>query len=714
MGKKIYNITGFDCANCASKTEKHLSSKQEIESCRIDFAQNKLYINFKDDPLTIEQILDYIKEVETDPIEVNENLTSSFNKIPLFTTKMKISLIRVVIATLVIVFSEIFLNNPDLFWFKFGLYVFGLFVVSYDIFWKVINRIINLENFVDEYLLITLSATGALAISTLYSVNGSAHTHELMDGVMVVLLFQVGKIIESIATNKSKNAVMTAIDSRPEIAHLIAGDEIYDVNPDDLAVNNLILIKTGETIPVDGTVTSGEGFIDTSSLTGEYVPKAVKKGGQIFSGCSLKSGSITMRVDKKYKESTVSKIINLISNSGEKKSKADQFITKFARVYTPLVLLTSISYILIAGFITQDWLQTVFKGLEILVVACPCAIVISVPLAYFSGIGLASKNGILIKGTNYLDELNELKKIVTDKTGTLTKAVFKIQEVCAVNGDQKQLLDCLYAAECRSNHPIGKAICHGINVDSYSKNIEEYYEIAGLGVECVYNDDIIVAGSIKLLEKNFVQVEEINKAGTIIYVSLNGKYLGYVILNDELKENAKEFVDVFKKNKIETVLLTGDKKEVARDISHALGINNYHYELLPDDKVNLLEKEIKETKGKVSFIGDGINDAASIRLSDIGIAMGGIGSDVAVENSDIVIMNDDPLKIYDAYKIAKISRRTSIFNIVFSLLLKISVIVLCLIFDIPMFVAVLADTGLTVLMVLNSLLVLYRKIDKKR
>lgn len=714
MGKKIYNITGFDCANCASKTEKHLSSKQEIESCRIDFAQNKLYINFKDDPLAIEQILDYIKEVETDPIEVNENLTSSFNKIPLFTTKMKISLIRVVIATLVIVFSEIFLNNPDLFWFKFGLYVFGLFVVSYDIFWKVINRIINLENFVDEYLLITLSATGALAISTLYSLNGSAHTHELMDGVMVVLLFQVGKIIESIATNKSKNAVMTAIDSRPEIAHLIAGDEIYDVNPDDLAVNNLILIKTGETIPVDGTVTSGEGFIDTSSLTGEYVPKAVKKGGQIFSGCSLKSGSITMRVDKKYKESTVSKIINLISNSGEKKSKADQFITKFARVYTPLVLLTSISYILIAGFITQDWLQTVFKGLEILVVACPCAIVISVPLAYFSGIGLASKNGILIKGTNYLDELNELKKIVTDKTGTLTKAVFEIQEVCAVNGDQKQLLDCLYAAECRSNHPIGKAICHGINVDSYSKNIDEYYEIAGLGVECVYNDDIVVAGSIKLLEKNFVQVEEINKAGTIIYVSLNGKYLGYVILNDELKENAKEFVDVFKKNKIETVLLTGDKKEVARDISHALGINNYHYELLPDDKVNLLEKEIKETKGKVSFIGDGINDAASIRLSDIGIAMGGIGSDVAVENSDIVIMNDDPLKIYDAYKIAKISRRTSIFNIVFSLLLKISVIVLCLIFDIPMFVAVLADTGLTVLMVLNSLLVLYRKIDKKR
>ena len=710
MTKKIYTITGFDCANCASKTEKHLSNKDEIESCRIDFAQNKLYINYKDEPLSISKILEYIKEVETDHIEVSENTTSSFKKIPLFTTKMKISLIRVIISTLIILFSEIFLTNPDLFWYKFGLYVFGLLVVSYDIVYKVINRIINLENFVDEYLLITLSAFGALTISTLYTVNGNPHTHELMDGVMVVLLFQVGKIIESIATNKSKNAVMTAIDSRAEVAHLISGDDIFDVDPEDLKVNQEILVKVGEIIPIDGILVKGEGYIDTSSLTGEYVPKAVKEGDELFSGCILKSGSITVKVSKKYKESTISRIVELISNSGEKKSKADQFITKFARIYTPLVLLTSISYILIAGFISQDWLNTVFKGLEILVVACPCAIVISVPLAYFSGIGLASKKGILVKGTNYLDELNELKKIVTDKTGTLTKAVFKIQEVHSVDGNEELLLKTLYIAESKSNHPIAKAITHGINISEYAKDVEEYFEIAGLGIECVYQDDIIVAGSFKLLEKNYIEAVEVNKSGTLVYVSLNGTYLGYVLLNDELKESSYKFVEDFKKNNVETILLTGDKKEVASLIANELNIDEYHYELLPEDKVKILEEIKNNTKGKVSFVGDGINDAASIRLSDVGIAMGGIGSDVAVENADVVIMNDDPKKIYDAYKIAKISRRTSIFNIVFSLLLKISVIVLCLIFEVPMFVAVLADTGLTVLMVLNSLLVLYRKI----
>lgn len=708
--KKIYNITGFDCANCAAKTEKHLSLKDEIESCRIDFAQNKLYINFKGEPLTIDEILNYIKEVETDNIQVSENTTSEFKKIPLFTKKMKISLLRVIIATLIIVFCEIFLTNQEQFWFKFGLYVFALLVVSYDVIFKVINRIVHLENFIDEYLLITLSAVGAITISTLYIVNGDQHTHELMDGVMVVLLFQVGKIIESIATNKSKNAVMTAIDSRAEVAHLIQKDEIYDVSPEDLNVGNLIIVKTGETIPVDGTIVQGEGFVDTSSLTGEYVPINVKEGSTLFSGCSLKSGTITMRVDKKYQESTVAKIINLISNSGEKKSKADQFITKFARVYTPLVLLTSISFILIHGFITFDWLTTVFKGLEILVVACPCAIVISVPLAYFSGIGLASKNGILIKGTNYLDEINELKKIITDKTGTLTKAVFEIQEIYSIDGDNEQLLKYLYAAESRSSHPIAKAICHGVNVSEFSINIEEYYELAGLGVECVYKDDIIVAGSAKLLEKNEISFEKVDKTGTIVYLSVNGKYLGYVLLNDEIKESASKFVESFAKNDIETILLTGDKENIAKDISNKLGIQKYHYELLPEDKVKYVEEEMRETKGKVAFIGDGINDAASIRLSDVGIAMGGIGSDVAVENADVVIMNDDPLKVYDAYKIAKTSRRTSIFNIVFSLLLKISVIVLVLLFDIPMFVAVLADTGLTVLMVLNSLLVLYRKI----
>ena len=326
---------------------------------------------------------------------------------------------------------------------------------------------------------------------------------------------------------------------------------------------------------------------------------------------------------------------------------------------------------------------------------------------------MADANKIYLTDEGFLEiesELNELKKIVTDKTGTLTKAVFKIQEVHSVDGNEELLLKTLYIAESKSNHPIAKAITHGINISEYVKDVEEYFEIAGLGIECVYQDDIIVAGSFKLLEKNYIEAVEANKTGTLVYVSLNGTYLGYVLLNDELKESSYKFVEDFKKNNVETILLTGDKKEVASLIANELNIDEYHYELLPEDKVKILEEIKNNTKGKVSFVGDGINDAASIRLSDVGIAMGGIGSDVAVENADVVIMNDDPKKIYDAYKIAKVSRRTSIFNIVFSLLLKISVIVLCLIFEVPMFVAVLADTGLTVLMVLNSLLVLYRKI----
>lgn len=718
MIKKIYNINGFDCANCAAKTEKYLSNKEEIEYCRIDFAQNKLYINYKNKELSIEKILEYIKEVETAKISVSENVTSSFKKIPLFTKSMIITSIRCIVALILGIIAETVFSSSDFFWFRFGTYIIVLAILCYDIIWKVINRIIHLENPFDEYLLITISAVGALTIATIRAVSDNelgSHLigeHALMDGAMVVLLFHIGKIIESIATNKSKNAVMSAIDSRVETAHLIQGEEIIDVDPVSLKMNDLIVVRVGETIPIDGYVVDGEGFIDTSSLTGEYVPQRLTNNEQVLAGSIVKNGTFKIRATKKYEDSTIAKIINLISNSGERKSKADHFVSKFARIYTPLVLITSISFILIGGLITSNWLDMVFKGLEILVVACPCAIVISVPLAYFSGIGLASKNGILIKGTNYLDELNELTQLVTDKTGTLTKAVFSIQKVSPIGIKEEELLEYLYIAESHSNHPIAKAITHDIDTKKYTKDIEDYEELAGLGIVCMYKDKAILAGSSKLLSSFMVDVKESEDIGTLVYVAVDNKYVGYVLLNDEIKENSKELIGLLHKNNIDTVLLTGDKDEIAKEISTSLGINTYKAELLPEDKVVCLENQMKETKGKTAFVGDGINDAASIRLADVGFAMGGVGSDVAVENADIVIMNDDPIKIHEAISIAKMARRTAIFNIIFSLLLKISVIVLCILFEVEMFIAVLADTGLTVLMVINSLLVLYRKIKR--
>ena len=718
MIKKIYDIIGFDCANCAAKTERHLSSKEEIEYCRIDFAQNKLYINYKKEELSVSQILDYIKEVETDEIKVSENTSASFKKIPLFTKAMMVTLIRTIISLVLGIVAETAFGSPNFFWVRFGIYVVVLIILCYDIVWKVINRIIHLENPFDEYLLITISAIGALTIATIRALSDKelgSHLigeHALMDGAMVVLLFHIGKIIESIATNKSKNAVMSAIDSRVEVAHLVSGEELIDIDPTMLKKFDLIVVRVGETILIDGDVIEGEGFIDVSSLTGEYVPVSLIEGQSVLAGSIVKNGTFKIKASKKYQDSTIAKIINLISNSGERKSKADHFVSKFARVYTPLVLLTSISFLLIGGFATHNWLDMVFKALEILVVACPCAIVISVPLAYFSGIGLSSKNGILIKGTNYLDELNELTKLVTDKTGTLTKGVFSIQKIVPIGVSEQELLEYLYVAECHSNHPIAKAITHNVDVKKYFKGIEDYEELAGLGVMCVYQDQAIFAGSYKLLNSFQVEFDEVNDIGTIIYVAVDNNYIGYVVLNDEIKENSKELIKLLHKNKISTTLLTGDKKEIAMDISSKLGIDEFRAELLPEDKVNCLEEEMKNNKGKTAFVGDGINDAASIRLADVGIAMGGVGSDVAVENADIVIMNDDPIKIYDAIKIAKMARHTAIFNIIFSLLLKISVIILCITFEVDMFIAVLADTGLTVLMVINSLLVLYRKIKR--
>ena len=723
MIKKRYIVSGFDCAACASKAEAHIEKQKNVVSARMDFSTNKLYISFENDPWDIETLRKVIAEVESDPLNISEEGEINNTKIKIFDTRMKILLARIIFVVLLTILNMFVLYDSGLTLVRTILYGIAILVIGYDIFYKVFVHIKNLNNILDHFLLISIAAIGSYIISiidfdeahVMHLGNIMFAMDEGMESVMVIALFQVGQIVESYATNKSKSAVMSAIELRVDKANKITENGIKVIKPEDLELDDCIVITAGELIPIDGLVYEGEAYIDTSSLTGEYVPVLAKENSNVYSGCMVKSGSLKVKVLKKYEDSTISKIIDLISEGGEQKSRADVFISKFARIYTPIVVGLAMLTFLIDGLISTDWETWVHTGLEILVIGCPCAIVISVPLAYFSGIGLASKNGIVIKGTNYLDKLVNLGTLICDKTGTLTHGSFKVTKINNIDINKEEFLEYLFAVECLSKHPIGKAICHDKKETIPSNKIKDFEEIAGLGAKCTYEGHKIIAGGERLFARENVPINPVIESGSIVYLGVDGKYLGYVVLSDELKDNAQPMVDLLHLEKVRLVLLTGDKEENAREVCQNLGIDFWYSELLPEEKTKYLEKEMDNTKKTVAFVGDGINDAPSIIRSDIGIAMGGIGSDVSVENADMVIMNDDPAKVYDAMKVAKKARNTSIFNIAFALIIKLAVYILALFFGAEawmMYIAILADTGLTVLLVINSLLLFYRKIKR--
>ena len=709
MIKKSYHITGFDCAHCALKSEKHLNKHPAINSAVIDFAKDKMFIEFKDQELTIDDILKSIAEVESDPIEISE-ASKPKKKYKIFTKDFWYTLARVIIGVTIILVCSIALTHEQ-FYIQLGLYAFGIVLLTYDVTWKVILHIIHKENPIDESLLITLCTVGAFIVAII------AHEpHFFMEALMVVTLYQVGKLIEGIATNKSKEAVSKAVNLRIEHAARLVNGEIQEVSPEMLDINDMIVVTAGEYIPVDAVVISGDGQVDTSSLTGEFVPVSAKEGMELYSGYLLKEGTLNLKVIRTYQNSAVSKIIDLISNSGAKKSKADEFVSRFAKWYTPIVFIVSLLVAIIGGAVTNNWKDWVILGLKMMVVACPCAIVISVPLAYFAALGLASKNGIVFKGTNYIDELNRMEKLVTDKTGTLTKGVFEISKIVPIGVEQDFLLDVMSSVESLSNHPIGKTIAKLKKSSVLSENFEE---LAGLGVCAEYKGDMVLIGNSKLLNEYEIEFEEVDENGVVVYCVYDGKYIGYLVISDEVRESSKELVSSLQNSGVDVVLLTGDKEHNTQKLCNELGIKKYYSSLLPDQKIECLEKELSN-KYATGFIGDGINDAASIKRADIGFAMGAIGSDAAIESADVVIMNDEPMKVYDSIRIAKIARHTSVFNIIFALSVKIGVELAAIITSllgkgelIPMWLAVLADTGLTVLMVINSLLILYRKIKRK-
>ena len=725
VNKKTYHISGFDCPNCAHKSEEHLNKHEKIDNCHIDFSTNKMYITYKDKELTVEEIAKIIAEVESDPLDIHElGAKKEKEQAPkLFTASMWFLLARVLFAVLVMVLCmTVFHQFDETGWIRFAIYTFTTLLLSYDVMWRVVLHLRHMRNVIDHNLLIAIAIIGATVLSVLHITGDSIEhgVHFAMEGMMVVGLFQVGQIVEKIATNRSKAAVMNAVQLRVEYANLLKDGEVRKVDPEELEIGDNVVVGAGEMIPVDGEVIDGSAYIDKSSLTGEFVPVLADiNDNEVLAGCLVKSGLVTLKVKKKYEDSAVAKIIELISNSGEKKSKADEFIAKFAKWYTPIIVILSALVLLIGELITKDWYTWVVSGLEILVTGCPCAIVISVPLAYFAAIGLASKNGIVIKGTNYMDEINNLNKIITDKTGTLTHGVFSIQKVVTADGvNKEELLEALYAAESLSTHPIAKAICHEVNVKEIAALQREYKEIAGKGVMTSYKGDYIYAGNLRFMEMTGVKVDKAEEQGTVVYCQKEGKYLGYIVLNDEVKKEAYDMVQLLHKEKMEVVLLTGDKNENALALQKELGIDRVYSELAPEQKTTILEQEMLDSNKNVGFVGDGINDAPSIMRADVGFAMGAIGSDIAVQNADVVIMNDNPAKVYESVKIARIARGTAIFNIVFALLVKAIVAALVIILPIaiatqvPMVVPVIADTGLTVVLVLNSLFILFRKVNK--
>ena len=721
VSKKTYHISGFDCPNCAHKSEEHLNKHAAFDNCHIDFSTNKMYITYKDKELSVDEIKAIIAEVESDPLDIHEVGSRKKEEAPkLFTKDMWFLLARVIFAIVIMVLNmTVFHHIDETGWIRFAIYTVTSLILVYDIFWRVLVHIRHMRNIIDHNLLIsiTIIATTTLAVIYLVEHNVDKGVDRAMEGMMVVGLFQVGQIIERIATNRSKLAVMNAVQLRVEYANLLKDGEVRKVDPEQLEINDSVVVSAGEMIPVDGEVIDGSAYVDKSSLTGEFVPVlADKDNSEVLAGCLIKSGSITLRVNRKYEDSAVAKIIDLISNSGEKKSKADEFIGKFAKWYTPIIVLLAILVFVIGGAISTEWREWIIRGLEILVTGCPCAIVISVPLAYFAGIGLASKKGIVIKGTNYLDEINSINKVVTDKTGTLTHGVFNISKIVPNSGvSEEELLSALYAAESLSNNPIAKAICHDVDVKTLAAKQKDYQEIAGFGVTTTFDNQKIYAGNIAFMKQSGLNVERASENGTIIYCQKDGRYLGYVVLNDEVKKEAYQMVELLHKEKMAVVLLTGDKEENALALQKSLNIDRVYSELTPEDKTVILEQEMLNNKGNVAFLGDGINDAPSIMRSDVGFAMGAIGSDIAVENADVVIMNDNPAKVYDAVKIARVARHTAIFNIAFALFVKAVVAALVMIptIHIPMIVPVIADTGLTVVLVLNSLLILYRKVRKE-
>lgn len=605
---------------------------------------------------------------------------------------MKNRLWRIIIAAILFIVATVIDVNAE--WVNISIYLISYIIVGGDIVKKAVRNIFRGKVF-DENFLMSIATIGAMLIG------------EYPEGIAVMLFYQVGELFQSYAVDKSRRSIAEAMDIRPDYANVKKNDEVIKVDPDEVQIGDIIVIKPGERVPLDGKVIEGNSTVDTSALTGESVPREVEVGHEILSGCININGVITAEVTKEYGESTVSKILDLVENASSKKSQSEQFITKFARYYTPIVViiavfLATIPPLVIDGATFSDW---IYRALTFLVVSCPCALVVSIPLSFFGGIGGASRKGILVKGSNYLEALAEAEIIVFDKTGTLTKGVFNVQEIHPEGITKEELLELTSYAESYSNHPISNSLKQAYGKEIDNGRISDVEEISGHGVIAAVDGKKVAAGNIKLMKKLNIPCYEGEAVGTVVHVGIDDKYAGYIVIADEVKEDSARAIKELKEAKIkQTVMLTGDTKNVASKVAKQLGLDKVYSELLPGDKVEKVEELLaqKSAKGKLAFVGDGINDAPVLARADIGIAMGGLGSDAAIEAADVVIMTDEPSKIATAIKVSKKTLRIARQNTVFSIGIKIIVLILSAFGIATMWAAIFADVGVTIIAVLNA------------
>lgn len=719
--KKEYQLKGLNCADCANKIECEVQELNGISSASVNFLTGTLSVQISDE-YNEEDILSRIKNIikkhepgvivkdtsnaknfDSKDMDIdNEDFASEKADIKEDDyTEDSISKRLVQLAGGIILYLAAILI-PLSFQIKIVLFVAAYLIIGGEIVFNAARNVLKGQVF-DENFLMSIATVGAFAIG------------EYPEAVGVMVFYQIGEFFQDMAVNRSRKSIAKLMDIRPDYANLKSGNEVKKVDPEKVKIGDIIIIKPGERVPLDGVVTEGESMLDTSALTGESVPMEIHQGDEILSGSINKNGLLSVKVTKEFKESTVSRILELVQNASGRKARAENFITKFARYYTPAVVITAVVLailppVILKGAAFSDWF---YRALIFLVVSCPCALVISIPLSFFGGIGAASKKGILVKGSNYLEVLNNVDAIVFDKTGTLTKGIFKVTKVVSCSDiGENELLEYAALAESGSNHPIAVSLMKAYQKDVDSGRIHGYEEIAGHGVKAYIDGIAVIAGNKKMMESEGIEYKEEEAIGTILYISINGKYAGYIVISDEIKEDAALAVSELRKagiNKI--IMLTGDNKYTAQRIGAILNIDEVDAELLPHQKVERFELLIsqKSTGGKVMFVGDGLNDAPVLARADVGVAMGGIGSDAAIEAADIVLMTDEVSKLTDAISIAKKTRRIVAQNITLALIIKFAVLGFGAAGFATMWEAVFADVGVALLAVINAMRLIVNK-----
>jgi Cd2+/Zn2+-exporting ATPase len=700
-----YILNGLDCPNCAAKLERELRKVNGLENVNVNF--NTLSIDLPES--LADEARAVIKRVEPEvKLQEPKNArdTSSAEE-----EEEHYSLWVIVAAGLLFVIGFAFnqsLHNTPYSWAEYAVLIPAYLLVGWSVILAAFRKIAGGE-FFDENFLMTIATVGAIAI------------HQLPEAVGVMLFYSIGEYLQDRAVDHSRRSITALLNIQPEYANLKESGSIRQVKPEEVEVGQTIIIKPGEKVPLDGEIIDGTSFLDTSALTGESIPRKAEKGEKILSGMINGQGLLTVLVSKPFKDSSVARILELVENASERKAPTEQFITKFANVYTPIVvgaavLIAVIPPLLIPGATFSDW---IYRALVLLVISCPCALMVSIPLGYFGGIGAASKNGILVKGANYIDALAELDTVVFDKTGTLTKGVFRVTEIVNKNNfSPEEILSAAAGAELYSNHPIAQSILAAYKEKTGTEishdQVQDYLEIAAHGISAKVDGRSVLAGNDRLMHKENIVHEDCEVTGTIVYIAIDNVYAGYITISDELKPDAKEAISRLKQLGIRrTVVLSGDDKTVVEKVSQEIGINDYFAELLPEDKVQMveeLEKNIKDReKQKLVFVGDGINDAPVITKADIGVAMGGLGSDAVIEAADVVLMEDAPSKLADAVEIARRTRRIVRQNIYMALTVKAFFILLGTIGVASIWEAIFADVGVTLLAVLNATRTLQRK-----